>query len=99
MRAKPVKLAEESLPPPSAELVLIRVFVEAYLATAHEKPRRRARAFLDASASILQNEETVALVTPIRPAAEHAKVTEARKQAAEMFRRLRPIFLAKLPPD
>lgn len=87
------------LPPPSAELVLIRVFVQASLATAHEKPKHRARALLARASSILRDEETVALLLPIRSASERASVTRARREALAMFRQLMPTFVAELPPE
>lgn len=87
------------LPAPSAEMVLIRVFVQSYLATAHVKPRLRARAFLDAAARSLADEESIATLLPIRPARDHAAVAEARKQAIGIFRQLMPAFVAKLPSE
>lgn len=86
-------------PRPSAEFVLLRVFVEAYLATAHEKPRRRARSFLDAAAGILEDEQTVASVRPIRPSSDHLAMVQARREALAMFERLRPTLLARLPTE
>jgi hypothetical protein len=87
------------LPPPSPELVLIRVFVQAYLATAHEKPRRRARAFLDAATRTLADEESVSLLLPYRPSTERAAVNLARRRAVALFRALTPSLVAKLPPE
>lgn len=92
-------LVRDLLPPPDPTLVLIRVFVEAYLATAHLKPRARARAFLDVATNALATEESVALVFPIRPTSEHARVSLARRQAVALFRQYLPVFIARLPPE
>lgn len=89
----------EELPSPSAELVLIRVFVSAYLRTAHEKPRRRAPALLEHAARLLDNEESVALLLPIRPPAMRAELSRARRQALTMFRQLLPSLIASVPPQ
>lgn len=90
---------EAGLPEPSAELVLIRVAVEAYLATAHLKPRLRARAFLDVASRTLADEESVALLFPIRPKRDHASVSQARREAIAMFRQFLPTFVARLPRE
>lgn len=87
------------LPAPSPELVLVRVCVEAYLATAHVKPRQRARAFLRVASTILADEESVALTFPIRPSADARAVTEARRQAIAVFRQYIPVFMARLPDE
>lgn len=87
----------EPLPPPSAEMVLIRVFVTSYLATAHERPRKRADAFLAEAARLLENEHTVALLLPIRGAEAHRQLSSARRQAMALFRQLVPTFVASLP--
>lgn len=87
------------LPPPSAELVLIRVFVTSYLATAHERPKRRAEAFLSEAARLLKSESTVALLLPIRPAAQHSELTRVRKEAVALFSHLLPLFVASLPGE
>jgi hypothetical protein len=87
------------LPDPSAELVLIRVAIEAYLSTAHVKPRNRARTFFDAASRILADEESVAALFPIRPAPKHSAVRKARRQAVAMWDAFVPTFLARLPPE
>lgn len=87
------------LPAPSPEMVLIRVFVQAYLSSAHEKPRRRARAFLEAATRTLADEESVATLLPIRPKHERSAVAAARKEAIALYRQLLPAFIATLPPE
>lgn len=86
----------EELPPPSAELVLIRVFVTAYLATTTP---RRANAFLREAARLLESEESVALLLPIRGASQYAQVAMARRSAVALFRQLMPTFVACLPGE
>jgi hypothetical protein len=89
----------EELPPPSPELVLMRVFVAAYIATAHERPKRRGRAFLRRAVRLLEQEDSIALLSPIRPSSQHVAVAKARRGAVSMFREYRPFFLAMLPPE
>lgn len=83
----------EPLPSPSAELVLIRVFVQAHLATA---PRKQAAAFLRHVATLLENEESIARLLPIRPCAQHGEVTRAQRGALALFRRYVPSFVAAM---
>lgn len=89
----------EELPAPSAELVLIRVFVTSYLATAHERPRKRAEAFLSEAARLLESESSVALLLPIRPPSQHAELARVRREAVTLFRQLVPTFVASLPGE
>lgn len=89
-------LADE-LPAASPELVLVRVAIEAYLASAHLKPRDRARAFVKTATSILADEESVALAFPIRPATHHEATAKARRGAIALWKHLLPTFMARLP--
>lgn len=89
----------EPLPAPSAELVLIRVFVTSYLATAHERPKKRAEAFLSEAARLLESESSVALLLPMRPPSQHSELSKARRQAVTLFRQLVPTFVASLPGE
>lgn len=86
-------LPPDDLPPPSAELVLLRVVIESHLATA---PRKRAERYLRTITEKLAAEENLSAVFQIRPTAQHEEVRRARRQAALMFERLLPIFLARL---
>jgi hypothetical protein len=86
----------EELPPPSAELVLWRVSVEAYLACAGKK---RSERFLQLMAEKLANEENLSQVFQIRPTEDAIRVRRARREAVAMFERYLPIFLARLPRD
>jgi hypothetical protein len=85
----------EELPPPSAELVLFRVHVEAMVAT---MGRKRAERYLRAMAEKLAWEEGLASVFHIRPIAQHAEVRRTRQQASAIFERMLPVFLAAIPP-
>lgn len=98
MSPETVPKAEE-LPAPSAEMVLIRVAIESYLATAHMKPRERSRAFFDKASSILADEESVALLFPIRPASGHSSVSRARREAVAIWQAFAPTFLARIPRE
>jgi hypothetical protein len=95
---RPAEVCEHPIVP-TAEMVLIRVFVSAFLATADEKPKRRARAFLDAATRMLADEESVSVLLPHMPAAERLAVNRARRQAITLYRALLPTFVAKLPPE
>lgn len=89
----------DDLPAPSPELILWRLSIQAHLATAHLPRRRRARAFLEQIASGLADEEAFSTLTVLRPPADHAALTRARRQAVRAFRALLPMFTAKLPPE
>lgn len=86
----------EGLPEPSAELVLWRTSMQCFVATCGRKKGER---FLQMMADRLSQEENLSSVFHIRPASEHAKVRKARQQAAEVYRRYLPIFLAGLGSD
>lgn len=86
---------EMSLPPPSAELVLLRVAVESFLA--NSKPKDADR-FLRHMAATLASEESVAELLPIRPSSQHAAQRKARREAVAMFKQmLLPVWLARVP--
>lgn len=95
VRMEPEKqpLDAEELPAPSAELVLLRVLVQAHLATA---PRRRGEAFLRVVSEILSTEERVTLLFPTRPKSQQSAVTDARRKAMAQFRQLLPAFISSL---
>lgn len=93
---QPARTEQSDLPPPSPELVLIRIFVESYLATV---PRKRAMAFMKQASEILATEESMALLFPIRPQSDHASIARARRQALAMYRQLMPTLLARMPPE
>lgn len=82
------------LPPPSAELVLFRVFVETHLATLSRKKGKR---YLQRMAETLAAEESMTSVLSIRPHAQQNAVRKARKQAAVLYERMLPVLLARLP--
>ena len=83
----------EQLPPPSAELVLWRVQTEAIISVLG---RRKGERFLRVMADKLANEENMSAVFQIRPSSERGAVSRARQEAAEIFKRLLPLFLARL---
>jgi hypothetical protein len=85
--------APEELPAPSAEIVLIRVFVQSYLATVS---KRRGEAFLRHAADLLATEESLSGVTPIRPPKSQPAVTRARMQALALFRQYLPTLIASV---
>lgn len=81
------------LPPPSANLVLWRASVMAFITVCG---RRKAEKFLRIMAEQLAAEENLSSVFQIRPNSEHLAVRQARREAAEVFRRFLPLFLASL---
>jgi hypothetical protein len=87
---------EAELPAPSAELVLWRTSVQCFLAVSG---RKRADRFLRMMADRLAQEDNLSSVFQIRPQSELSNVRIARKQAAAIFERYMPIFLAQLPDD
>ncbi|HEY9219513.1 MAG TPA: hypothetical protein VIO94_15810 [Phenylobacterium sp.] len=84
----------DDMPPPSAEIVLVRVAISAYLAT---NSRKKGDAFLRAMAEILRDEESLSSIVPIRPAPNAANLQGARRGAIALFRALLPTLIAKLP--
>lgn len=86
--------AAESLPAPSAEIVLLRVFAEAFLTV---MPRRKAERFLRVVSEIMATEESVSLVLPIRPASQSGEIRRARREAMSLYKQLLPTFVARLP--
>jgi hypothetical protein len=89
--------ATKDLPPPSAELVLFRVAIQAHLRTAHLKPKLRAEAFLDEMGSLLASEEAVLALFPSRPRNEREAQASARLGAAAWFDAVHPAFAAAIP--
>ena len=86
----------DELPEPSAELVLLRVAVEVFIATADLK-KGRGLAAMKLASEILATEESVSLLFPIRPSSQHVAVNTARLQAIAMFKQWIPVFLARVP--
>jgi hypothetical protein len=72
-QAEPPNLPED-LPAPSAEFVMMRSFVEAYLST---NSRKKGQRFLRAVSESLATEESVAFLLPIRPSSQHAAISKA----------------------
>jgi hypothetical protein len=91
----PEALEHPEFPDPTAELVLLRVFIEAHLETS---PRKVGERFLLVAAEKLASEENMASVFQIRPHAHWPASQRARKQAVALFERYLPTFLARLPP-
>jgi hypothetical protein len=97
MRVQPATTDDaETLPDPSAELVLWRVSVQCFVAMVG---RRKGERFLRLMAEKLAQEENMASVFSIRPHAQHVAVRRARKEAATVYERLLPIFLAGLADE
>jgi len=95
--AEPQSVPEE-MPAPSAELVLMRVLFESFLASADMPKGRRALTSIRIASEILASEESLALVFPIRPQSADAATSVARRQALAWFRQMAPVFLARVPP-
>lgn len=90
----PELLAEPGeVPEPSVELLLLRVFAESYVATA---PRKRGERFLRTVGEKLAKEVNLSAAIPIRPTSGRASMMVAQKQAAEVYLRWLPTFLARV---
>jgi hypothetical protein len=98
VKPDPRTLAAADLPRPDASLVLLGIFVEAFVATAHEKPSRRARSFLTAATKGLSDLQDVTRLLPIRSTQEHEAEAEATREAITWARQRLPGFMARLPP-
>lgn len=85
--------SSENVPAPSAVLVLWRASVMAFITVCG---RRKAERFLEVMTRQLADEENLSSVFQIRPNTEQAAVRQARREAAELFRRYLPLFLASL---
>lgn len=81
------------MPPPSAEIVLVRVAISAFLRVIGP---RRADEFLREMAQMLADEESLASIVQIRPSGSAAEVSKARRGAIALFRALLPTFLANV---
>lgn len=84
---------QELLPPPSASTILFRV---QSLAIIDALGPKRGRKFVTSMAQRLANEESVADTLPIRPDSQKLAVRKARREAVGLFRRLLPVFTARL---
>lgn len=93
MQESALKTTEE-LPTPSAELVLYRAHVQALLRVLGRKKGER---YLRLMAGQLAAEENLSNVLSIRPSSQALEVRMSRRQAATIFDRLMPVFLASLP--
>lgn len=70
--------------------------MEAHLATLS---RKRGERFLRLMAEKLAEEQNLSEVIAIRPSSQQQAVRRSRRQAAELFERLLPILLARLPEE
>ena len=89
-------MGSEGLPPPSAELVLWRTSVQAFIAVCG---KRKGERFLRIMAEQLAMEDNLSSVFHIRPSSERERVRAVRKQAAKIFEAYLPVFLAGVAGD
>jgi hypothetical protein len=90
----PIPRSEHSdLPEPSPELILLGVFVQAYISTHGPKKGER---FLREAASVFEQYESFAEVIPIRRKDEHAAIAASRRTAYAWFRQMLGVYMAKL---
>jgi hypothetical protein len=85
-------LLRTELPEQSAELTMLRVLVEAHLATVS---RKRGEAYLRAVVLTLEREEELSAIVPIRGARRQGAVT-ARREALAWFMMHLPVWLARV---
>lgn len=81
------------LPLPSAEIILWRVSIQAFIAVSG---RRKAERFLRAMSEQLADENALTSVLPIQPSPHDAAIRRARREAAEAFSRYLPMFVAQM---
>jgi hypothetical protein len=81
-------------PEPTAALVLWRITMEAQVAS---MSRAKGERFLRLVGERMADEANFADVLQIRPPSRWKKMRAARLEAAELFARCLPLFLAKLP--
>lgn len=91
----PEQRVAESLPAPSAEMVLFRVFMQSVLG---EFPRKRGVRILRGMKRRLSLARELSSVIPIRPAAQLSAVMRARIEADVIFDAYLP-FLEEALPD
>lgn len=84
------------LPEPSAEMILLRVFAEAYVAT---NSRRKGEKFLRFVAAKLADEENFAAVFPIQPTPTWGAARRAQRQAVGQYRAWLPALLSRVDVD
>lgn len=73
-------------------------FVQAYIETAHVKPRERAMAFVEAVSRVAGQEVSVAKLVPLRGSKMSSEEREALMLAAAVLEEMTPTLLAKVPP-
>lgn len=83
----------DDLPPPSPELVMLRVLLEAHLATL---PRRKAIRFLEAANELFEQHDQLRNAYRLRADACDGQVQEARRLARNWFDRLVSVYLRRL---
>lgn len=84
------------IPGPSAEMVLFRVFMQAFL---QEVSRKRGERVIRAMAERLAREQSLSTILPIRPHAQTEAVRRARQGAAIIFEAYVPHLMDALPPE
>lgn len=85
---------EDELPAPSAAHVISRVIVEAWLRSVDRKEGRR---FLENLGAVLETQEDLAHVVPIRgPRAQQA--AQAEREALAAIRQMLGVWMSSLPP-
>jgi hypothetical protein len=87
---------EARLPAPSAELEVLRKFMQAVI---RATPKRRAERLIRELATIVANEESVRVLLPNRTSSQRRAQTDAQDQAAQWIRQELPMLLSSLPPD
>lgn len=85
------------LTPTGEELALLfETAIAAHVMTAHEKPRRRGRAFLETLERLLVERTAIEPLWPARPAKDRAADTMVARRAADLYRQMRPNIVEKL---
>lgn len=92
-----VVLRVGELPPGTPDRVLISIFVASYVATAHLKPRERAKALLQHAAHLMAERASVYAVKPIRAGQRWNQEAAAVAEADSLLAAMMPELIASLP--
>lgn len=83
----------EELPPPTPELSLLRMHIEATIVALGPK---RSRKYLGVLLEFAADDESLSNVLPLRPPAQRAKLERTRRAALIWLRQLLPTFVKRM---
>jgi hypothetical protein len=86
----------ETLPPTSPELAAMRMLTQAFVRSVG---RRRAERYVRELATLIDTEESVRLLMPVRPKEQRAAQAVAQQEAVAWLRQVLPVLMASIPPE